>query len=110
MLAVSGTFQALAAASAISRLVVYVATCASTLRLRRVRGVNPPVFTVPFGPVIPVAAIVFALAILAGASRLQLMSGTGALAAGAVLYLIAVKGRRTSTTGPAEAGRHRDQE
>jgi APA family basic amino acid/polyamine antiporter len=99
-LALSGTFQALAAASAISRLVVYVTTCASTLRLRRVRGVNPPLFTVPFGPVIPVAAIVFALAILAGASRLQLMSGTGALAAGAVLYLIAVKGRSTLTPDP----------
>jgi hypothetical protein len=50
--------------------------------------------------VIPVAAIVFALAILAGASRLQLMSGTGALAAGAVLYLIAVKGRSTLTPDP----------
>jgi amino acid transporter len=99
-LALSGTFQALAAASAISRLVVYVTTCASTLRLRRVRSVNPPLFTVPFGPVIPVAAIVFALAILAGASRLQLMSGTGALAAGAVLYLIAVKGRSTLTPDP----------
>ena len=98
-LALSGTFQALAAASAISRLVVYVATCASTLRLRRMRGVNPPVFTVPFGPVIPVAAIVFALAILAGASRQQLLSGTGALAAGAVLYWIAVKGRQPSTPG-----------
>jgi basic amino acid/polyamine antiporter, APA family len=99
VLALSGTFQALAAASAISRLVVYVATCASTLRLRRVRGVNPPVFTVPFGPGIPVAAIVFALAILAGASRLQLMSGTGALAAGAVLYLIAVKGKADANPG-----------
>jgi amino acid transporter len=95
VLAVSGTFQALAAASAISRLVVYVATCASTLRLRGAPGVNPPVFRVPFGPVIPLAAIAFALAILAGASRLQLLSGTGALAAGAVLYLIAVEGRRT---------------
>jgi amino acid transporter len=104
-LAVSGTFQALAAASAISRLVVYVATCASTLRLRRVRGVNPPVFTVPFGPLIPTAAIVFALAILAGASRLQLMSGTGALAAGAVLYLIAVKGRQTLTQDPTGSNR-----
>jgi basic amino acid/polyamine antiporter, APA family len=104
VLALSGTFQALAAASAISRLVVYVATCASTLRLRRVRGVNPPVFTVPFGPVIPVAAIVFALAILAGATRLQLMSGTGALAAGAVLYLIAVGGRHTPTPEPGIQG------
>jgi basic amino acid/polyamine antiporter, APA family len=93
-LALSGTFQALAAASAISRLVVYVATCASTLRLRRVPGVSPPVFKVPLGPVIPVAAIVFALSILAGSSRLQLISGTGALAAGAVLYLMAVRGRQ----------------
>ena len=107
VLALSGTFQALAAASAISRLVVYVATCASTLRLRRVRGVNPPIFTVPFGPVIPVAAILFALAILAGASRLQLMSGTGALAAGAVLYLIAVKGAAGPPTCPGSRSRSR---
>jgi amino acid transporter len=95
VLAVSGTFQSLAAASAISRLVVYVATCASTLRLRSSRFdtvVRPPVFVVPFGPIIPIAAIVFALAILAGATPLQIAAGTGALSAGAVLYLIAVKG------------------
>ena len=94
VLALSGTFQSLAAASAISRLIVYVATCASTLRLRNSRfdaAVKPPVFVVPFGPAIPLAAIVIALAILAGATPLQLASGTGALAGGAVLYLIAVK-------------------
>jgi APA family basic amino acid/polyamine antiporter len=96
VLAVSGTFAALAAASAISRLLVYVATCASTVRLRNPRfaaTVKPALFVVPFGPLIPGAAIVIALAILAGASSLQLMSGTGALAAGAVLYWIAVRGR-----------------
>ena len=95
VLALSGTFQSLAAASAISRLIVYVATCASTLRLRNSRFdtvVKPPVFVVPFGPVIPLAAIVIALAILAGATPLQLAAGTAALAGGAVLYLIAVKG------------------
>ena len=94
VLALSGTFQSLAAASAISRLIVYVATCASTLRLRNSRfdaAVKPAVFVVPFGPAIPLAAIVIALAILAGATPLQLASGTGALAGGAVLYLIAVK-------------------
>ena len=37
VLALSGTFAAMAAASAISRLVVYVATCAATLRLRSPR-------------------------------------------------------------------------
>jgi APA family basic amino acid/polyamine antiporter len=95
VLAVSGTFQSLAAASAISRLIVYVTTCASTLRLRSSRfdnAVKPPVFVVPFGPAIPLAAIVIALAILAGATPLQLAAGTGALAGGALLYLIAVKG------------------
>ena len=37
LLAISGTFQTMAAASAISRLIVYVATCASVLRLRTPR-------------------------------------------------------------------------
>jgi amino acid transporter len=94
VLALSGTFQSLAAASAISRLIVYVATCASTLRLRSSRfdtAVKPPVFVLPCGPAIPLAAIVIALAILAGATPLQLAAGTGALAGGAVLYLIAVQ-------------------
>jgi amino acid transporter len=91
VLAVSGTFVAMAAVSAISRLLVYVATCASTLRLRSPRyseSVNPATFVVPFGPVIPMAAIVVALAILAGATRNQLTAGLGAIVAGAVLYLV----------------------
>ena len=94
VLALSGTFTAMAAASAITRLIVYVVTCAATLRLRTPRFagvVNPPTFVVPFGPVIPIASIIISLAILAGATSLQLMSGVGALAAGAVLYVIAVR-------------------
>jgi basic amino acid/polyamine antiporter, APA family len=99
VLAVSGTFQSLAAASAISRLVVYVATCASALRLRNGRFagvVQPALFVVPLGPVIPIAAIAIALAILAGATPLQLISGTAALAGGALLYLIAVRSANAS--------------
>jgi amino acid transporter len=91
VLAVSGTFVAMAAVSAISRLLVYVATCASTLRLRNPRyseSVNPATFVVPFGPVIPMAAIAVALAILAGATRNQLTAGLGAIVAGAMLYLV----------------------
>ena len=92
LLAVSGTFQTMAAASAISRLLVYVATCASVLRLRNKRfehEVKPAGFVVPFGPVIPTLAIAIALAILAGATKVQLVAGVVALAAGAVLYLVA---------------------
>jgi amino acid transporter len=98
VLAVSGTFVTLALASAMTRLVVYVATCASTLRLRSPRfegRVKPATFTVPFGPVIPLAAIAIALAILVGATPAQLRSGAWAMLAGTVLYLIAVRARRS---------------
>jgi len=92
VLAVSGHYAQLALASAISRLLVYVATCASMLRLRSARDLPPPTFVVPLGPVIPATAIAIAIAMLAGARREQLIAGLAALAAGAILYLIAMRG------------------
>lgn len=103
MLALSGTFQTMAAASAISRLIVYVATCASTLRLRSARFrdvVKPPLFVAPFGPAVPMAAIAIAMTILAGATPLQLRNGIAALMAGAILYAIT----RLLTTPPHPPG------
>jgi len=109
-LALSGTFAAMAAASAISRLLVYVATCASVLRLRSpslAGRVNPASFVVPFGPVIPLVAIIIALAILAGATPQQRLAGAVALAAGAVLYLVAVHARRAARQSPLGADHRR---
>ena len=97
VLALTGTFQSMAQASAVSRLLVYTATCASVLRLRSAAlgdVVKPAEFVVPFGPVIPAAAIAIALTILAGATVVQLRNGFGALAAGAVLYAFAVRARK----------------
>jgi amino acid transporter len=97
VLAVTGTFAMMAAASAITRLLVYVATCSATLRLRDRRfasSVKPAAFVIPFGPVIPLAAIVFGLGILAGATSAQLVSVGAACAVGAVLYQIAVRNGR----------------
>jgi APA family basic amino acid/polyamine antiporter len=98
VLATTGSFVGMAAASAVSRLVVYVATCAAALRLRSPRfagEVPAPKMTVPFGPVIPLLAILIALAILAGATPVQLRAGAYALAVGALLFAIAVlPGRR----------------
>jgi APA family basic amino acid/polyamine antiporter len=93
-LAATGTFVTMAAASAVSRLVVYVATCASALRLRSpafADRVAPPTLTLPLGPVVPSAAIAIALGILAGATARQLLAGAGALAAGAALFVIATR-------------------
>jgi amino acid transporter len=105
VLAVTGSFVTMAAASAVSRLVVYVLSCASTIRLRgeRFQGqlppsatggvpVKPALFVLPGGPTIPLIAILSSLLILVGASQTQLISGTVALVVGAVLYLIATRG------------------
>ena len=110
ILALSGSFVALAAVSAIARLVMYLAVCMSTLVLRKRdreiaaqvgahfsdpnMTVAPAQFTVPFGPVIPIVASIVALGILAGATRPQLISGVAALAAGAVLFFLAPRTRR----------------
>jgi amino acid transporter len=89
-LALFGDFVTLAASSAVSRLLVYAGTCASVLVLRRQ---GPAAFVIPGGPVVPVVALVISLAILGGATSLQLQVGGYALIAGAVLYAIA---RRSS--------------
>jgi APA family basic amino acid/polyamine antiporter len=98
LLATTGSFTIMAAASAVSRLFVCGTTCAAALRLRDPAfdgRVSPPRFRLPLGPTIPVAAIAIASAILFGATRVQLIVGASALAAGAVLFLIAVfPGRR----------------
>jgi amino acid transporter len=107
-LALSGTFQSMATVSAISRLLVYVTTCASMLRLRssRFEGVvKPAVFVVPFGPIVPVAAIGIAMTILAGATAIQLRNGVAALVAGAILYAIAVLLQRRTPKNPVEPSR-----
>lgn len=98
ILATTGSFAVMATASAVSRLFVCVGTSAAALRLRSaafVGRVDQPRFRLPLGPSIPVAAIAIASAILVGATRAQLTGGAAALAAGAILFLIAlVPGRR----------------
>lgn len=92
VLGLSGRFAPLALASALSRLIVYVFTCAATLRLRQARFrdvVNPPQFHAPFGPVVPLLAILVAVTMIAGASAGQLRAGLAALACGAALYVAA---------------------
>ena len=79
----------LAEVSAISRLVIYLGTCASVLALRS-RGRAP--FTMPLGPMIPLLAIAVSLVILVGATSRQRLMGAAALGAGAVLFAVTRRG------------------
>ena len=91
VLALASDFRRLALVSSVARLLVYVSTCASVLAMRRTRGRAP--FTIPGGPVVPVAALAASLAILYGATAAQLTMGGYFLAGGAVLYVAARMGR-----------------
>jgi amino acid transporter len=98
-LALSGSFAKLAVVSALARLVTYTGACASTLRLRSPAfsaSVMPATFTAPFGSAVPIIAIAVSAAVVAGATREQLLGGFAALAAGALLF--AVNAHRSSAS------------
>src|SRR4029077_19022343 len=77
-LALTGSFAKLAVVSALARLVTYTGACASTLRLRSpifAASVKPAAFIAPLGPTIPIVAIAVSAAVVAGATREQLVGG-----------------------------------
>jgi amino acid transporter len=95
-LALTGSFAALAALSAVARLLVYAGTCGATLALRAEPWAGraaPARFTAPGGPLVPVLGILLSLAVGAGATRAQLTAGAAFLALGAVLF-VAARARR----------------
>jgi amino acid transporter len=101
-LALTGSFVQLAAVSAVARLVMYLAVCTATLVLRGRAAdaiMRSAEFTAPLGPVVPVLASIVTLGILAGATARQLLAGAAALAAGAVFFAVAARGRALQSLG-----------
>jgi amino acid transporter len=92
VLALTGSFAVLLAASALARLLTYAGIAAATLILRRPRfavHVAPALFVVPGGPVIPVLALLVSFVIAAGATAQQWTIGGAAVVAGAALFALA---------------------
>jgi APA family basic amino acid/polyamine antiporter len=106
-LALTGSFAKLAVVSALARLVTYTGTCAATLKLRAMdqrssreaSPVRPATFVIPFGPVVPLVALAVSTGVIAGATREQLLGGSAALAAGALLFGLNLR-RSAGPSGP----------
>ena len=79
-------FAALAAISAIARLLYYIATCAALLVLRRKMPDVARGFRVPGGATIPVAAVALSIWLLMGSTKTQISISAATLVAGAVVY------------------------
>jgi len=86
-LALSGSFVQLALLSMVTRLLAYIGTAAAVLVLARRYRDRPGVLRLPGGPLIPLAALALALALLASASWQNLAATGVALLVGAGIYL-----------------------
>ncbi|WP_254460110.1 APC family permease [Xanthomonas sacchari] len=85
-LAVSGSFVQLALLSMVTRLFAYIGTAAAVLVLARRYRDRPGALRLPGGPLIPLAALLLALALLLSASWQNLAAAAVALLIGALFY------------------------
>jgi amino acid transporter len=86
ILALTGSFVQLALLSVVARLIAYVSVSASVLVLRKRHEHRDGVLRLVGGPVIPVAATLLSIALLASAGISNLVAAAVALLAGAVMY------------------------
>ncbi|WP_295845413.1 APC family permease [uncultured Xanthomonas sp.] len=85
-LALSGSFVQLALLSMVTRLFAYIGTAAAVLVLARRYRDRPGALRLPGGPLIPLAALLLALALLLSASWQNLAAAGVALLVGALFY------------------------
>ena len=98
VLAISGRFESLAILSNISALLLYLLCSAAAFELRRrnVQEGGVP-FRIPGGPVVPILSIIVIVFLLSNATRAEMLTVAGALAAATLLYLL----RRRPSSGAA---------
>ncbi|MEO7068574.1 MAG: APC family permease [Rhodanobacter sp.] len=85
-LALSGSFVQLALLSVVARLFGYLATAISVLVLRKRHGHRDSALQLIGGPVIPIAATLLSLALMASAGVKNLVAAAVALVIGALIY------------------------
>ena len=86
VLALSGSFVQLALLSVVARLFGYLATAVSVLVLRKRHGHRDGAMRLAGGPLIPIAATLLSLGLLASAGVANLVAAAVALVAGALIY------------------------
>jgi amino acid transporter len=97
VIALSGSYVELAVISVVARFAQYIPTCAAVLYFRARRPDDVPGFRIPWGPTVPVLAILLCGWLLVEAQPHQLLWGLVGLVSGLVFYLpIRLARRRAS--------------
>ncbi len=101
-LALTGSFAGLAALSVVARLASYISTAAAIPVLRKKLPDGPATVRLPFGPAIPIAAVIVSAFLVASATALDLVAGAAALVAGLVVYALRRKEPAEDGGAPAD--------
>lgn len=86
VLALSGSFVALAMLSVVARLATYIGTCSALLVLQRRFSDKPGALGFAGDKMLPILGLALSLCFLAATERNNLVAGAVALAAGALIY------------------------
>ena len=95
----SGKFEELATLSVVFRFFQYIPTALAVLKLRKMYPEKKVVFRVPFGPIIPILAVVVSLVMIVADNPMNVVYGViGAAVARLVYYFM--HGRKQVPTNP----------
>lgn len=85
-IALTGSYVELAVISVVARMAQYIPTCLAVLHFRKRGEGGGPVFQVPGGAIVPIAAVLLCVGLLSQAETRHLVWGSVALLSGAVIY------------------------
>lgn len=88
LITLTGSFTTLAAISVVSRFAQYIPTCLAVPVMRKKAPNMERGFVIPFGPAIPIIAIVVSIWLLTQSDMKRIIFGLGGLVIGAVIYII----------------------
>jgi amino acid transporter len=94
VVSLSGSYVELAVVSVVARFAQYIPTCLAVLYFRAKRPDEEPGFRVPWGPTVPVLAVVLCVWLLIETEWSRLFWGLVGLAAGLVIYVLMRLARR----------------
>ncbi|MEO6132451.1 MAG: amino acid permease, partial [Saprospiraceae bacterium] len=89
LLTLTNTLLFLLTVNAIGTLLIYIITCASMIKLRKMQNMAPAAFLLPAGKSIAAISILFCILILSGSTGLQLLYTLCLLVSGILVYYIA---------------------
>jgi len=88
LLLLSGSFETLATFSVVFRFFQYIPTALAAIKLRKMYPDKKVTFRVPFGPVIPVLAVVISILMIAGDNLMNFVWGAIGLVIASGLYFV----------------------